>query len=166
MARPTVGAVTEHKGRDGRTYRSLRFTAYGKRRRVPLGAVSATDAESALRHVIADVERGTWQPDTIEAPAEPERPARGDGRNGAHRPRARAARMDHRERESFSAGVRPDPEEADMSPTVTSTFPKLRGGFPPFSARAEAGTRRGVVGWPRRGSAAEAGRMRRLAGWQ
>ena len=91
MPRPTVGAVTEHKGRDGRTYRSLKFTACGKRRRVPLGAVSATDAESALRHVIADVERGTSQPDTIEAPAEPERPARGDGRNGAHRPRARAA---------------------------------------------------------------------------
>jgi hypothetical protein len=33
MARPTTGSVIEHKGRDGRTYRSLRFVACGKRRR-------------------------------------------------------------------------------------------------------------------------------------
>jgi len=73
MARPTTGSVTEHDGRDGRTYRSLRFTAYGKRRRVPLGPVSATEAESALRHTLADVERGTWTPPTaIEPTAEPE----------------------------------------------------------------------------------------------
>ena len=71
MARPTKGSVTEHVGRDGLTYRSLRFTAYGKRRRVPLGPVSEADAESALRHALADVERGTWKPQAIEAPAEP-----------------------------------------------------------------------------------------------
>jgi hypothetical protein len=34
MARQTTGSITERLGRDGRTYRSLRFTAYGKRRRV------------------------------------------------------------------------------------------------------------------------------------
>jgi hypothetical protein len=34
MARPTTGSVVEHVGRDGRTYRSLRFSAYGTRRRV------------------------------------------------------------------------------------------------------------------------------------
>ena len=62
MARPTTGSITEHVGRDGRTYRSLRFSAYGKRRRVPLGPVSADEAERALAHAIADVERGTWRP--------------------------------------------------------------------------------------------------------
>jgi integrase len=73
MPRPTVGSITEHHGKDGRTYRSLRFTAYGKRRRVPLGRVSAAEAESALRHVIADVERGTWKHSTTpEPPVEPE----------------------------------------------------------------------------------------------
>jgi integrase len=71
MARPTRGSVTTHAGRDGLTYRSLRFTAYGVRRRVPLGPVSETDAESALRHVLADVERGTWKPQVVEPPPEP-----------------------------------------------------------------------------------------------
>ena len=72
MARPMTGSVTKHVGKDGRIYRSLRFTAYGKRRRVPLGAVSAEDAETALRHTLADVERGTWTPPAaIEAPPEP-----------------------------------------------------------------------------------------------
>jgi len=36
MARPTTGSVTEHVGKDGRTYRYLRFVAYGKRRNVRL----------------------------------------------------------------------------------------------------------------------------------
>jgi Phage integrase, N-terminal SAM-like domain len=66
MARPTTGSVTEHVGRDGRTYRSLRFTAYNKRRRVPLGPVSADEAERALSHAIADVERGTWRPPEVD----------------------------------------------------------------------------------------------------
>lgn len=75
MARPTTGSVTEHLGKDGRTYRSLRFTAYGKRRRVPLGPVSQADAEVALRHALADVERGTWRPPAdMEAPADVEIP--------------------------------------------------------------------------------------------
>jgi integrase len=72
MARRTTGSVIEHAGRDGRVYRSLRFTAYGKRRRVPLGAVSSSEAESALRHALADVERGVWMPaPTVEPPNEP-----------------------------------------------------------------------------------------------
>lgn len=66
MARPARGSVTEHVGRDGRTYRSLRFMAIGKRRRVPLGVVSADEAERALAHAIADVERGTWRPEPTE----------------------------------------------------------------------------------------------------
>jgi integrase len=73
MARPATGKVIEHHGRDGRTYRSLRFTAYGKRRYMSLGAVTAGEAGRELRHVLADVERGTWTaPAMIEAPQEPE----------------------------------------------------------------------------------------------
>ncbi len=71
MARPTRGSVTTHQARDGVTYRSLRFTAYGQRRRVPLGPVSDEEAQIALRHALADVERGVWQPPAaIEPPAE------------------------------------------------------------------------------------------------
>jgi integrase len=62
MARPTVGAVIEHEGKNGRIYRSLRFMAYGKRRHIALGPVRAAEAERELRHVVADVERGTWKP--------------------------------------------------------------------------------------------------------
>ena len=73
MARKVTGAVIGHAGRDGRTYRALRFTAYGKRRYVSLGPVSAGDAERELRHVLADVERGTWQePRAVDPPPEPE----------------------------------------------------------------------------------------------
>ncbi len=71
MARPTTGSVIEHQGRDGRTYRALRFVAYGKRRHVSLGPVSAEDAERELSHVIADVQRGRWKPAAVEAPPEP-----------------------------------------------------------------------------------------------
>jgi integrase len=73
MARPTTGAIIEHYGRDGRTYRALRFMAYGKRRHVSLGPVSQEDAERELGHVIADVQRGKWLPAAaIEPPPEPE----------------------------------------------------------------------------------------------
>ncbi|MGI8864980.1 MAG: tyrosine-type recombinase/integrase [Solirubrobacteraceae bacterium] len=72
MARKVTGAVVEHDGRDGRTYRSLRFTAYGKRRFVSLGPVSEGEAQRELRHLLADIERGTWQPQaTAEPPTEP-----------------------------------------------------------------------------------------------
>ena len=72
MARPTTGSVTTHRGKDGRTYRYLRFVAYGKRRNVRLGPVTAEQAETELRHTLADVERGTWTaPEAIETPAEP-----------------------------------------------------------------------------------------------
>lgn len=73
VARKATGKVIEHEGTDGRTYRALRFTAYGQRRYVSLGAVSAGEAERALRHTMADVERGTWQPPVaVERPPEPE----------------------------------------------------------------------------------------------
>jgi integrase len=73
MARKATGKVIEHEGTDGRTYRALRFTAYGRRRYVSLGAVSAGEAERTLRHTMADVERGTWQPPiAVEPPPEPD----------------------------------------------------------------------------------------------
>lgn len=73
MARRATGKIIEHHGRDGRVYRALRFTAYGQRRYVSLGSISSSDAERALRHTMADVERGTWQPPTpVESPSEPE----------------------------------------------------------------------------------------------
>src|SRR5437764_10684805 len=73
MARQTVGAVVERQCKDGHTYRALRFVAYGKRRHVSLGTVSAAEAERELSHVIADVQRGRWKPPaSIEGPPEPE----------------------------------------------------------------------------------------------
>lgn len=72
MPRPTVGNVIEHRGKDGRTYRALRFVADGKRRHVSLGPVSADEARVALSHVIADVQRGVWKPPAAVEPA-PER---------------------------------------------------------------------------------------------
>jgi integrase len=73
MARPTTGAVIEHRGKDGRTYRALRFVAYGKRRHVSLGPVSAEQAQTALSHAIADVQRGKWTPPAaVEPPSEPQ----------------------------------------------------------------------------------------------
>ena len=76
MARQIKGAIVEHTGNDGRTYRALRFTAYGQRQYVSLGPVSEAEAKRELRHVLADVERGTWcspkEAKAIEAAAEPE----------------------------------------------------------------------------------------------
>lgn len=72
MARKATGAGVEHVGQDGRTYRSLRFTAYGKRRYVSLGPVSAAEASHELRYVLADVERGTWKLAAVEPPVEPD----------------------------------------------------------------------------------------------
>jgi integrase len=71
MPRQATGKVIEHHGAGGRTYRALRFTAYGKRRYVSLGVVSADEAQQALRHTMADVERGTWRPPrAVEPPPE------------------------------------------------------------------------------------------------
>jgi integrase len=73
MARRATGAVVEHEGKDGLTYYALRFRAYGKRRYLSLGPVTRTQAERALAHTLADVERGIWQPaQEPEPPSEPE----------------------------------------------------------------------------------------------
>jgi Phage integrase family len=62
MPRPATGQIVERQGKDGRTYRGLRFTAKGRRKYVSLGPVTLAAAERELRHVLADVERGIWQP--------------------------------------------------------------------------------------------------------
>jgi integrase len=73
MARQATGAIVEHVGSDGKVYRSLRFTAYGKRRRLPLGPVDQDTAERKLRIALDQVAEGTWQPPvTVEPPPEPE----------------------------------------------------------------------------------------------
>jgi integrase len=71
--RASTGSIIEHVGKDQKTYRSLRFMAAGKRQFVALGAVSQAVAERELRHLLADLERGTWTPPTVPEPAvEPE----------------------------------------------------------------------------------------------
>jgi hypothetical protein len=62
MPRPATGQIVERQGKDGRVYRGLRFTAAGKRQYISLGPVTLAAAERELRHVLADVERGIWQP--------------------------------------------------------------------------------------------------------
>lgn len=74
MARKATGGVVEPK--DGRGW-AIRFRAYNKRRLITLGTSeegwNRQRAEAELRHVLADVERGIWQPHrpaTVEAPAD------------------------------------------------------------------------------------------------
>src|ERR671935_2692106 len=74
MARKATGQVIPPK--DGRAW-ALRFRAYGKRRYITLGTAdqgwNCQRAEEELRHVLADVERGIWQPyepEPVEAPTE------------------------------------------------------------------------------------------------
>jgi len=71
MPRPASGSIVERRAADGRTYRSLRFYALGRRRTLPLGPVSRAEAERELAFVMADVERGQWRPAIqAEAPEE------------------------------------------------------------------------------------------------
>ena len=63
MARRATGQVIEPK--EGRSW-AIRFRAYGQRRYVALGTAAEgwnrQRAEAELRGVLADVERGLWQP--------------------------------------------------------------------------------------------------------
>ncbi len=72
MARRATGSVVEHTTKDGRTTRSLRFHAYGKRQFLSLGTVTREHAERELRGILADVERGRWQPYEAPPPPDPE----------------------------------------------------------------------------------------------
>jgi integrase len=76
MAREATGYVIPPDGGRQRSW-ALRFWAYGKRRFVTLGRPedgwNRQRAERELRHVLADVERGIWQPEEkTSAPAEVE----------------------------------------------------------------------------------------------
>lgn len=71
MGRRATGQVRELVGADGATYRSLRFRAYGERRFISLGTVPRDEAERTLRGILADVERGIWQPDDPAPAPEP-----------------------------------------------------------------------------------------------
>ena len=75
MARRATGQVIEPNGKQ-RSW-ALRFRAYGKRRFVTLGRPedgwNRERAETELRHVLADVERGIWrpyEPERVEAARE------------------------------------------------------------------------------------------------
>jgi integrase len=72
MGRKATGSIIEPK--DGRGW-AIRFRAYNKRRLVTLGSTEEgwhrQKVEEHLRHVLADVERGIWQPHEpapVEAP--------------------------------------------------------------------------------------------------
>jgi integrase len=62
MARPAKGTIMERPTKAGQINRTLRFYAGGTRHTRPLGPVSRDEAERELRHLMADVERGTWRP--------------------------------------------------------------------------------------------------------
>jgi integrase len=77
MAKRATGEVIERERKSGRVF-ALRFRAYGRRHFVTLGGAEAgwtrKRAETELRHVLADVERGLWAPGVAhvaEAPAAP-----------------------------------------------------------------------------------------------
>lgn len=71
MARPPTGQIVERPGGHGVRY-AIRFRAYGTRRYETLEVRTRDEAEVALRHVLADVERGIWRPPqpapTVEEP--------------------------------------------------------------------------------------------------
>jgi integrase len=75
MARKATGTLVPPK--NDRSAWAIRFSAYGKRRYEVLGTAdegwSRSKAERALRHVLADVERGIWKPperQVADTPAE------------------------------------------------------------------------------------------------
>lgn len=76
MARLPTGHVVAPDGPRQRSW-AIRFRAYGKRRFVTLGRPedgwNRQRAERELRHVLADVERGIWQPaEPAPEPVEPQ----------------------------------------------------------------------------------------------
>jgi integrase len=73
----SVGGVVLDTRRKSPVF-ALRFRAYGRRQYMTLGSVadgwSRERAEQALRHTLADVERGIWRPPDREPLAAPEQP--------------------------------------------------------------------------------------------
>jgi integrase len=77
MPRRSTGGVVVDARRKSPVF-ALRFRAYGQRQYVTLGAadegMTMEKAEDALRHVLADVERGIYRPPEREAAPAPEQP--------------------------------------------------------------------------------------------
>lgn len=72
--RKPTGQVIERQSQDGATTYSIRFRAYGSRRRMTLGTAAEgwtrERAEDELANIVADVRRGIWQePDAAPAPS-------------------------------------------------------------------------------------------------
>jgi hypothetical protein len=65
MARRSTGGVVVDTRRNSPVF-ALRFRAYGQRHYVTLGSAedgwTRQKAEDALRHTLADIERGIWKP--------------------------------------------------------------------------------------------------------
>jgi integrase len=76
MPRASTGQVVVRERKDGRVF-ALRFRAYGERQYVTLGTDAEgwtpKRAEDALRHTLADVERGIWQRARPAPAPEPEK---------------------------------------------------------------------------------------------
>jgi integrase len=70
MPRRPTGQIIERHGARGRSL-GLRFRAYGKRHYVTAEATTYTEAETELRHILADVERGIWKPPAAVKPEAP-----------------------------------------------------------------------------------------------
>ena len=80
MARPATGSIVEHRGKDGRVYRSLRFR-YGGTRHDPARRDPARGRPVELRGAMSEIERGI-EPAVLKASRakpEPERPAESPG---------------------------------------------------------------------------------------
>ena len=58
MARPATGTIIERRNAAGEITRTLRVPVNGRKRALALGVVTRADAETALRHALADVEQG------------------------------------------------------------------------------------------------------------
>jgi integrase len=78
MARRSTGGVVVDSRRKSPVF-ALRFRAYGRRQYVTLGTAddgwTRNKAEDALRHTLADVERGIWRPPDREPAPAPVMPA-------------------------------------------------------------------------------------------
>ena len=78
MPRRRTGSIREVTLSDGRVAYRGRFTDQGGRRReIKLGhspLISRAEAEQALKHWLADVDRGTWKPPAPPQPAPQEEP--------------------------------------------------------------------------------------------
>jgi hypothetical protein len=74
MGRRATGQIITTPNEHGTSY-AVRFTAFGKRRFQTIGhsadGMTRADAERELQHIMADVQRGLWQPPAPNRDVEP-----------------------------------------------------------------------------------------------